>query len=92
MAARRPAATSLSYEAGATLEQVRAWVVTAYPAARAHAAPTVAFALKTAPCGPGTSTIKLDESNRLVTVAEAGLVLLHLYLLKINFPPSTCEL
>jgi hypothetical protein len=40
----------------------------------------VAFALKTAPCGPGTSTIKLDESNRLVTVKEAGLVLLRLYL------------
>ena len=55
------------YEAGATLEQVRAWVVTACPAARAHAPPTEAFALKTAPCGPGTSTIKLDESNRLVT-------------------------
>ncbi len=50
------------------------------PRRRAHAAPTVAFALKTAPCGPGTSTIKLDESNRLVTVEEAGLVLLHLHL------------
>ena len=43
------------------------------PRRRAHAAPTVAFALKTAPCGPGTSTIKLDdESNRLVTVEEGS--------------------
>jgi len=42
--------------------------------------PCEAFALKTAPCGPGTSTIKLDESNRLVTVQEAGLVLLHIHL------------
>ena len=55
-------------------------LVTAYPAARAHAAPTEAFALNTAPCSPGTSTIKLDECNRLVTVEEAGLVLLHIHL------------
>ena len=39
------------------------------PRRRASAAPTEAFALKTAP----SPTIKLDESNRLVTVEEAGL-------------------
>ena len=50
------------------------------PRRRAHAAPTQAFGLKTAPYAPGTSTIKLDESNRLVTVEEAGLVLLHIHL------------
>ena len=59
------------FEAGATLEQVRAWVVTAYPA-DAPTPLTEAFVLKTRPV-PGTPTIKLDESNRLLTVEEAGL-------------------
>jgi len=59
------------FEAGATLEQVRAWVVTAYPA-DAPTPLTEAFVLKTRPV-PGTPTIKLDDSNRLVTVEEAGL-------------------
>ena len=59
------------FEAGATLEQVRAWVVTAYPA-DAPTPLTEAFVLKTRPV-PGTPTIKLDGSNRLLTVEEAGL-------------------
>lgn len=45
--------------------------MTAYPA-DAHTPLTEAFVLKTRPV-PGTPTIKLDESNRLVTVEEAGL-------------------
>ena len=53
------------HEAGATLDQVRAWVVTAYPA-DAPTPLTEAFVLKTRPV-PGTPTIKLDESNRLLT-------------------------
>ena len=55
----------------ASLEQVRAWVVTSYPAD----APTPLsehFALKTRPV-PGTPTLRLDESNRAMTVEEAGL-------------------
>ena len=59
VAARRPAATPLrgrrDARAGARVGG------DCVPRRRAHAAPTQAFGLKTAPYAPGTSTIKLDE-------------------------------
>ena len=57
------------FEPSATLEEVRAWVVTAYPS-DAPTPLTEDFVLKTRPV-PGTTTLVLNEENRAVTIAQA---------------------
>ena len=59
------------FEPGATLEQVRAWVMTAYPA-DAPTALSDEFVLKTRPV-PGVPSLRIDDENRGQTVEAAGL-------------------
>ena len=59
------------FEPTATLEQVRAWVMSAYPV-DAPSALTESFVLKTRPM-PGTPSLKLGAENKDLTVEAAGL-------------------
>ena len=63
--------TQRRFEPAATLEQVRAWVVTVYPA-DAPTSLSQRFVLKTRPV-PGTPTLILDQDNQHLTVEQAGL-------------------